>query len=177
MPDRLPLSRLLPLLLFVALGLFLALNLGRPQQATIPSAMIGKPAPALALAPYDGRGGLATADFAREGPVLVNFFASWCLPCRVEAPQLQALKEAGVPLFGIAHRDAPDDIRAFLARHGDPFARIGMDTDGQAAIAFGSAGLPETFLIDRQGIIRFQHQGEIRAEHVPELLREVAKWR
>jgi cytochrome c biogenesis protein CcmG/thiol:disulfide interchange protein DsbE len=171
------LARLLPLVALLALGVFLAVNLGRPQQATIRSAMVGKPVPAFALPGLGDRPGLATADLAGgQQPVLVNFFASWCLPCRVEAPQLKALAEAGLPIHGIALRDSPADIQAFLARHGDPFARIGRDEQGQAAIAFGSSGVPETFLVDRQGIIRLQHQGEIRPEHVAEILAEARKW-
>lgn len=172
------LRRLLPVFLVLALGLFLALNLGRPQQAVVRSAMVGKPVPDFALAGLDPDGpGLATADLAGGGPVLVNFFASWCLPCRVEAPQLKALNEAGVPIHGIALRDAPQDVAAFLARHGNPFTRIGMDREGKIAIAFGSSGVPETYLVDGQGIIRAQHIGEIREEHVAGILDEARKWR
>lgn len=172
------LGRLLPLLVLLALGVFLALNLGRPQQATIRSAMVGKPVPDFALAGLGSRPGLSTADLTDgTAPVLVNFFASWCLPCRVEAPQLKALAEAGITIHGIALRDAPADIRTFLARHGDPFTRIGRDDQGQVAIAFGSAGVPETFLVDRRGIIRLQHQGEIRPEHVAAILAEARRWR
>lgn len=140
--------------------------------------MVGKPAPDLALPGLDPAGpGLSSADLSAGQPVLVNFFASWCLPCRVEAPHLKALKDRGVIIHGIALRDQPADIRGFLSRHGNPFARIGLDTQGQAAIAFGSSGVPETFLIDGKGIIRKQHLGEIRAEHVPELLQEMDRWR
>ncbi|WP_448584892.1 DsbE family thiol:disulfide interchange protein [Thermaurantiacus sp.] len=172
-----PLLRLLPVALVLALGLFLALNLGRPQQATIRSAMVGKPVPAFALPGLGNGPGLAAGDLARGGPVLVNFFASWCLPCRVEAPQLRALREKGVEIEGIALRDTPEAIGAFLARHGNPFTRIGLDRDGKVAIAFGSSGVPETFLVDGRGIIRHQHLGEIRPEHVPELVREIERWR
>lgn len=172
------LRRLLPLVLLVALGIFFALNLGRPQQAVVRSAMVGKPVPTFALQGVAPDGpGLSSADLAGSGPVLVNFFASWCLPCRVEAPQLKALKEAGITLHGIALRDAPDDVMGFLARHGNPFTKIGMDRDGKLAIAFGSSGVPETYLVDGQGIIRAQHIGEIKAEDVPALLKEAARWR
>jgi cytochrome c biogenesis protein CcmG/thiol:disulfide interchange protein DsbE len=173
-----PWTRLLPVAVLILLGVFFALNLGRPQQTAVRSAMVGQPAPDLALpglAP--GAAGLSTADLKSGRPVLVNFFASWCLPCRVEAPHLQVLKDKGVIVHGIALRDSPENIRGFLARHGNPFARIGLDTQGQAAIAFGSSGVPETFLIDGKGIIRKQHLGEIRAEHVPDLLRELDQWR
>lgn len=170
-------ARLLPVLLVLALGIFLAFNLGRPQQAVVRSAMVGKPVPDFTLAGLGDAPGLATADLKGAGPVLVNFFASWCLPCRVEAPQLKALAEAGVRIDGIALRDQPGAVAEFLRKTGNPFTRIGLDRDGQLAIAFGSSGVPETFLVDGRGIIRYQHIGEIRPEQVPALLKEVEKWR
>ncbi|MCS6986484.1 MAG: DsbE family thiol:disulfide interchange protein [Sphingomonadaceae bacterium] len=169
-------SRILPLVLLAALATFLGLNLGRPQQATVRSAMVGKPAPAFALPGLAGEPGLRQADLATGRPVLVNLFASWCLPCRVEAPQLAALRRAGVVIHGIALRDRPEDVAAFLARHGNPFGRIGLDADGRVAVGFGSSGVPETFLIDGQGIIRAQHIGEIRPEDVPKILKELRRW-
>jgi cytochrome c biogenesis protein CcmG/thiol:disulfide interchange protein DsbE len=172
-----PWSRLLPVVAVLALGLFLALNLGRPQQATVKSAMVGKPVPAFALPGLAGAPGLEAGALAGGQPVLVNFFASWCLPCRVEAPQLKALKAKGVRIDGIALRDAPEDVTGFLARHGNPFTRVGLDREGKVAIAFGSSGVPETFLVDARGIIRHQHLGEIRPEHVPGLLKEIERWR
>jgi cytochrome c biogenesis protein CcmG/thiol:disulfide interchange protein DsbE len=172
-----PWKRLLPVIVLVAIGIFFALNLGRPQQTAVRSAMVGKPAPDLALPGLPAMPGLASADLRSGRPVLVNFFASWCVPCRVEAPHLKALKDKGVIIHGIALRDTPDDIAGFLARHGNPFTRIGLDTQGQAAIAFGSSGVPETFLIDGKGVIRKQHLGEIRAEHIPDILAEIEKWR
>jgi cytochrome c biogenesis protein CcmG/thiol:disulfide interchange protein DsbE len=168
---------LLPLLLFAALLALMAGNLGKPTQAVVTSKMIGKPVPAFAFEGLDGAPGLASGDLAGGGPVLVNIFASWCLPCAVEAPQLQALASKGAIVHGIAIRDTAENVRGFLAKHGNPFARIGMDTAGRVMLDLGASGVPETYVIDGRGIIRFQHVGEIRAEHVPMLLAELEKAR
>ena len=166
---------LLPLLLFGALVLLMAGNLGKPTDAVIRSHMVGKPVPAFALEGVGGTEGLSAADLATGKPVLVNVFASWCLPCAVEAPQLQLLKDKGATIHGIAVRDTPEKVAAFLARHGNPFTRIGDDKAGRMLIAFGASGVPETYVIDGRGVIRHQHLGEIRPEHVPELLAELEK--
>ncbi len=165
------LARLLPLIAFAAfLGLVLY-GLERPADRTVRSAMVGKPVPEFALpgvAP--GQPGLSAADLRTGRPVMVNIMASWCLPCRVEAPRLEALKAQGVTLHAIAVRDDARGLAGFFRAYGNPFARIGMDADGRTQIAFGSGGVPETFIIDGRGIIRHQHVGEIREEHVAELL-------
>jgi cytochrome c biogenesis protein CcmG/thiol:disulfide interchange protein DsbE len=168
---------LLPLLLFAGLVALMAGNLGKPQQAVIRSHMVGKPVPAFALEGIAGASGLQQADLKAGAPVLVNIFASWCLPCAVEAPQLQALRDKGVSLYGIALRDRPDDVAAFLARNGNPYGRIGSDPGGRMMLAFGASGVPESFVVDGKGIIRYQHLGEIRPEHVPILLAELEKAR
>jgi cytochrome c biogenesis protein CcmG/thiol:disulfide interchange protein DsbE len=117
--------------------------------------------------------GLSTADLRSGQPRLVNIFGSWCIPCRVESPQLMALKARGVPIDAIAVRDKPEDVARFLVQYGDPFSRIGDDPRSQVQFALGSAGVPETFVVDGTGVIRHQHIGEIRPEHVPEL---IAAW-
>jgi cytochrome c biogenesis protein CcmG/thiol:disulfide interchange protein DsbE len=139
--------------------------------------MIGKPLAPFALDPFAGAQPLTPADLAAGGPVLVNIFASWCLPCAVEAPQLQALKDRGATIHGIATRDSPEDVARFLAQHGNPFARIGLDPGGRMLIAFGASGVPETYVIDGRGVIRHQHLGEIRPEHVEGLLEALEKAR
>ena len=175
-PAKTRLIWLLPFLLFVGLLVLMAGNLGRSPTAVIRSQMIGKPVGAFDLAGMDGEKGLSSADLAGGGkPVLVNLFASWCLPCAVEAPQLEKLREAGVVLHGIAVRDTPEDMRGFLARHGNPFDRIADDKGGRMLLNFGASGVPETYVIDGKGVIRYQHLGEIRPEHVPILLRELEK--
>lgn len=166
---------LLPLAVFVGLMALMANNLGNPNEAVIRSHMIGKPVPAFALEGAAGSGGLSLADLQTGRPALVNLFASWCLPCAVEAPQLQKLKDRGALIHGIAVRDTPVDLRDFLGRHGNPYTRIGDDKGGRMLVAFGASGVPETYVVDGRGVVRYQHLGEIRPEHVPVLLRELEK--
>ena len=143
-----------------------------PQQRAIQSQMIGERAPQFALeAAVPTHPGLTSADLRGGGPRLVNVFASWCVPCMAEAPQMMQLAEAGVPIDAIAIRDRPEDIAQFLARWGDPYRRIGADVDSRVQLAFGSSGVPETFVVDSQGVIRLQHIGDIRPEDVPQILR------
>ncbi|MDF2383348.1 DsbE family thiol:disulfide interchange protein [Nostoc ellipsosporum NOK] len=163
-----------PLALFALIFGLVAAGLIKPADRTIRSAMIGKPLPELAMKPLlPGRPGIATADFATGKPRLLNVFASWCIPCIAEAPQLLKLKQAGVEIDAIAIRDTPEAVRAFLARNGDPYARIGDDPTGKAQIALGSSGVPETFLINGRGEIVDQHVGDIRADDIPAILRKL----
>jgi cytochrome c biogenesis protein CcmG/thiol:disulfide interchange protein DsbE len=175
-PRRSPgLARLLPLILFAGFLALVLYGLQRPADRAIRSAMVGKPAPEFALPGLGGAPGLASADLRTGKPVMVNVMASWCLPCRVEAPRLERLKEQGVVIHAIAVRDDARGLGGFFRAYGNPFARIGMDADGRAQIAFGSAGVPETFIVDGRGVIRHQHVGEIREEHVAGLLAQYRK--
>ncbi|HEX2763779.1 MAG TPA: DsbE family thiol:disulfide interchange protein [Allosphingosinicella sp.] len=165
------------LLLWLPLGLFLAFvvtvasGLRRPADTSIPSQMIGKRMPDFVLAPaLPGRPGLRLADLKTGRPRLVNVFASWCVPCKAEAPQLMALKRRGVPIDGIAIRDRSEDVAAFLAEWGDPFERIGADPGSRVQFALGSSGVPETFVVDGKGVVRLQHIGDIRPENVAGIL-------
>jgi cytochrome c biogenesis protein CcmG/thiol:disulfide interchange protein DsbE len=161
----------LPLGLFAAFLAVLAFRLGGDRDTQIRSRMIGKPMPEFALQPaVPGHPPLAAADLRTGQPRLVNIFGSWCIPCRVEAPQLMALKQRGIPIDAIAVRDRPQDVARFLAQHGDPFDRIGDDPRSQVQFALGSSGVPETFVVDGSGVIRHQHIGEIRAEDVPAIV-------
>jgi cytochrome c biogenesis protein CcmG, thiol:disulfide interchange protein DsbE len=146
---------ILPVFAFVALSWVLYLSLRPAPLATMRSALIGRPAPALTL-PGLGGPGIAPADLATPGKVtLVNVFASWCIPCREEAPQLAQLARArGVRLIGIAYKDRPEAASAFLAQYGNPFERVALDADGRAGIEWGISGVPETFVLDRHGIVR-----------------------
>jgi len=165
------LLRWLPLALFVGLGLVAVVGLSRPAERTIHSAMVGKPLPAFALAPIvRGKPGVASARFADGRPRLLNVFASWCVPCAVEAPQLARLKAAGVQIEGIAVRDTGPALADFLARNGDPFAAIGSDPESAVQLALGSSGVPESFVIDGRGRIALQHIGPIGEDDIPEIL-------
>ncbi|MFM9853911.1 MAG: DsbE family thiol:disulfide interchange protein [Sphingomonadaceae bacterium] len=160
-----------PLGLFVLFFLVVASGLLKPGSATITSKMIGKPLPQFSLpAAHDGQPGLGSASFKQGQPRLLNIFASWCIPCIAEAPVLLQMKEAGVPIDAIAIRDRPQDVARFLARNGNPYDRIGSDTESSVQLALGSSGVPETFVIDGRGIIRHQHIGDIRPEDVPEIM-------
>jgi cytochrome c biogenesis protein CcmG/thiol:disulfide interchange protein DsbE len=161
--------------LFVAVVLF---GLARTDRDVIRSAMVGKPLPEFDLPGLDPENpGLATADLRQGTVTLVNLFASWCLPCQAEAPQLEALERRGVVIHAIAVRDQPQAVTGFLQRYGDPFRRIGLDPQGRLQIDLGSSGVPETFVVDGSGIIRHQHIGVIRPEDVPRLLEAVAEAR
>ena len=164
----------LPALLFAGFVAVLGYNLRNPADRAVHSALIGKPLPQFALAPaIAGQPGLARADLADGKVRLLNIFASWCVPCAVEAPQLAELRRQGVDVVGVAIRDKPDELNAFLARHGNPFSRIGADNLSAIQFALGSSGVPESFVIDGQGVIRYQHIGEIRPEQVPLILEQV----
>ena len=163
-----------PVLAFVALVALLAGGLYRPADRAVPSAMIGRPLPEFSLAAIvPGRAGLAKADFARGNPRLLNVFASWCAPCIAEAPVLMQLKQAGVPIDGVAVRDAGPALAAFLANHGDPFDRIGSDRESQLQFALGSSGVPESFVIVGRGTIVHQHIGPIKPADIPAIIAAV----
>ena len=159
------------------LGLF-ALQLSRPKHDEVESAMIGQPVPQFALpAAVPERPGLANTDLADGKPHLLNVFASWCVPCAAEAPQLAELERQGAPIVAVAVRDRSEDLEAFFQRYGNPFSRIGKDDRSQVQFLIGSSGVPETFVVDGKGVIRHQHIGEIRAEDVPDLLRRLQEAR
>jgi cytochrome c biogenesis protein CcmG, thiol:disulfide interchange protein DsbE len=166
------------LLVALAGGAFVlfAYQLSQPKDEFVQSAMIGKPIPAFDLPPsVADRPGLSSAHLADGQAKLLNVFASWCVPCIAEAPHLERLERSGANIVGIAIRDRPQDTAAFLAAYGNPFSRIGRDDISQVQLSLGSSGVPETFVVDGRGIIRYQHIGDIRGEHVPELLAELRK--
>jgi len=161
----------LPFLGFILLFAVVTFGLKAPADRTVKSAMVGKPLPEFALPGIvPGKPGLSSRDFAPGKPRLLNVFASWCLPCIAEAPQLMALKQAGVEIDAVAVRDTAPALQEFLARNGDPYARIGDDKVSSVQLSIGSSGVPETFLIDAQGKIIEQHIGDIRADEVPDIL-------
>jgi cytochrome c biogenesis protein CcmG/thiol:disulfide interchange protein DsbE len=161
-----------PLAVFLAVVALAAWRLTGTSEAVVKSALVGKPLPEFMLpAMVEGKPGLNRADLATGKPRLLNVFASWCVPCIAEAPQLMKLKAAGVEIDAVAIKDTPGAVKAFLSRHGDPYARIGNDYDRIVQIGIGSSGVPETFVIDGQGRVAAQHIGDIRAEDVPKLLK------
>ncbi len=166
----------LPFALFAAFLGVVASGLLNPDDRLHPSRMIGKPLPTFDLpAAASDRPGLASGDIATGAPRIVNIFASWCIPCAAEAPQLEALARSGVAIDGIAIRDARADVDGFLARWGNPYQRIGLDARSAVQIAMGSSGVPESFIVDGRGIIRYQHIGDIRPEDIPMIRQKLAE--
>jgi cytochrome c biogenesis protein CcmG/thiol:disulfide interchange protein DsbE len=170
--------RFLPIVLLALVIAGLVWRLTNPADTAIKSKLAGQPVPAFALpAAMPGKPGLASTDLATGKPRLVNLFASWCVPCRAEAPVLGELKRRGVAIDGIAIRDRPEAVAAFLGQYGDPYERIGADAESRLQIALGSAGVPETFVVDGKGVIRLQHIGPIEPQEVPQILAELEKAR
>ena len=157
----------LPLIVFVGLLAVVASGLFRPADRTIRSAMVGQQ-----VARFDlpgivpGKAGLSSTDLADGEPRLVNVFASWCAPCVAEAPVLLTMKQAGVRIVGVAVRDTGLELQRFLDRNGDAYERIGDDRDSRVQLSLGSAGVPESFVIDGRGRVVLQHVGEIKPADV-----------
>lgn len=153
-----------PVVALAVLAGLLWLGLGRDPEA-LPSTLIDRPLPTFELAPVRAGEdhGLATADFTGR-PMLLNVFASWCVGCRVEHPFLMELAERGVVIQGLDWKDPPGAGAAWLAEHGDPYARVGDDPDGRTGIDLGVSGAPETFIVDARGRVRHRHVGPITPE-------------
>lgn len=152
---------LAPLAVFVALGVFFAIGLTLDPRE-VPSVLIGKPVPQFALPPVQGRSlGLSSQDLKGEVS-LVNVFASWCVACREEHPLLLQISRRGiVPIHGLNYKDARADAARWLDQMGDPYRRTGADLDGRVAIDWGVYGVPETFVVDTAGTIRYKRIGPI----------------
>jgi cytochrome c biogenesis protein CcmG, thiol:disulfide interchange protein DsbE len=168
---------LLPLIIFLALAGLFFYRLGTGDPSRIPSALIGQPAPATDLPPLPGLErdgnpipGLNNATF--QGAVtLVNVWASWCVPCHDEVPFLEKLsKDKRIQLVGINYKDAPDNARRFLNRYGNPFVATGRDDAGRTSIDWGVYGVPETFLVGRDGRIAYKLVGPITADNLAQVL-------
>jgi cytochrome c biogenesis protein CcmG/thiol:disulfide interchange protein DsbE len=161
-----------PLAIFAVLAAIFAFALRSGDPSKLPSALIGKHVPAIELAPVEGLtdaghpvGGFAGADLAKGQVSVVNFWASWCLPCVQEHPLLVALKErTGVRVYGVNYKDQPAAARRFLGRYGNPFVAVGVDGNGRAAIEWGVYGMPETFVVNGRGEIVYKHVGPITPE-------------
>jgi cytochrome c biogenesis protein CcmG/thiol:disulfide interchange protein DsbE len=182
-PDANPNMRrlvvLLPLALFLALAALFFYRLGSGDPSRIPSALIGRPAPDTNLAPLPGLNardgtplpGLSAADF-KGAVTLVNVWASWCVPCHDEAPLLDALSaDKRIRIVGINYKDQPDNARRFLGRYGNPFVAAGTDGNGRASMEWGVYGVPETFIVGRDGNIAYKLVGPITEANLDRVLK------
>ncbi len=161
----------LPLVGFVLLLAIFAKGLITPGERTVASGMVGKAIPEFNLpGALDSAAGLSTAHFADGKPRLLNIFASWCVPCVQEVPVLSSMKARGIEIDGIAIHDRTEDLQTFFRTNGNPYRLIGLDQNSRAQISFGSAGVPETFVVDGKGVIRHQHIGVVTPDDVPILL-------
>ncbi|SDH40021.1 DsbE family thiol:disulfide interchange protein [Roseospirillum parvum] len=154
---------LLPVGVFLVLAGIFALQLADPPGQVLPSELIDRPVPEFALEPLPGRGRPLTSEHLKGEVSLVNIFGSWCVACVQEHPFLVDIKNTGdVPIHGIDWNERnPEDGMKWLQRFGDPYDRAGLDPDSEVAIAFGVTGAPETFVVDRNGVIRYKHSGPI----------------
>jgi cytochrome c biogenesis protein CcmG/thiol:disulfide interchange protein DsbE len=168
----------LPLVAFAALAAIFWFRLGSGDPSRIPSALIGHPAPATALPALDGLvnngaqvPGLDPTVFKGKVSV-VNVWASWCVPCHDEAPLLTELgKDRRLQIVGINYKDTPDNARRFLGRYGNPFGVVGVDANGRAAIEWGVYGVPETFIVGREGTIVYKMVGPVTVDNIDTVLR------
>ena len=166
-----------PLIAFVALAALLLARLFAGDASRIPSALIGRAAPALNLPGLDGAPGLSDADLRQGRVTLVNVFASWCQPCRAEHAFLMALaddpvlKAKNVALIGVAQKDAPENVKRFLGTLGDPYAKVGLDRDGRAGVDWGVYGAPETFIVKGDGVVAFRLIGPIDADKLERVVK------
>jgi cytochrome c biogenesis protein CcmG/thiol:disulfide interchange protein DsbE len=157
---------LLPIVIVAVLVALFWIGLDpKRDKSALPSALVGKPAPAFDLPGLaEGAPRLTLGSFKGQ-LIAINFFASWCLPCRAEHPLLKQISaEFGVPVIGVAWKDKPDASRAFLAELGDPYEATGTDQSGRTGIDFGITGIPETFLVDGNGIVRYRFAGPLSPE-------------
>ena len=137
----------------------------------VPSMLIGKPLPGFSLPGQQPGAGFSSADVLAGGRlVLINFFASWCVPCVQEAPVLMALRRQGMPIWGIAYKDKAAATTAFLAENGNPYLRVARDEPGRVAIDFGVYGVPESYLVDKAGIVRWRWAGGLSEDVVQQSL-------
>ncbi len=161
---------LVPLAIFLGLAGFLGYGLTL-NPSVVPSPLVDKPAPDFRLATLDSPGQTFGVDDLHGQVWLLNVWASWCVSCRAEHPYLIELaRAAGVPVVGLNYKDEPDAARRYLRDHGDPYAAIAVDRDGRVGIEYGVYGTPETFLIDRDGVIRYKHVGPIHGDIVRNVL-------
>jgi len=161
-----------PPLIFLALAALFAFGLKRENPNDLPSMMIGREAPKLTVGPLGGLPELTAADLKADGIKLVNFWASWCGPCRAEHPTLQALSDAGVVIHGINYKDQLSNALSFLDELGNPFVKLAKD-EGRTGLDWGMYGVPETFIIDGDGKVLFRHAGPITKRVLEETIQPI----
>lgn len=154
----------LPPLIFFGLAALFYVGMLREDPDALPSAVAGKPAPDVAVTALGDKAVFEPVMLGAPGVKLVNFWASWCAPCRAEHAQLQTLADEGVAIHGVNYKDTPDKALAFLAELGDPFASIGADTTGRMGLDWGLYGVPETFVIDADGRVVLRFAGPITVD-------------
>lgn len=178
-PKRRSLVFYLPLIVFAGLVVLFLFRFKAGDPSTLPSALIGKPVPTFSLPALEGsdQPGFAAADFQNGKVALVNVFASWCAPCHQEHPLLMELaKDSRFQIYGINQKDKPENARRFLGKLGNPYARVGADTEGRASIEWGVYGVPETFVVSGKGQILYRHVGPITPESLKtKLMPEIEK--
>lgn len=152
---------LAPLVIFAGFAGLALVGLGRENPDDLPSALTGKPAPAVALTALGNGDPFGNSDLRNGEVSLVNFWASWCGPCRVEHPHLQQLSDEGVTIYGVNYKDKPDNALGFLEELGNPYAAKGADVKGRMALDWGLYGVPETYVVDGQGQIVLRFAGPI----------------
>ncbi len=155
---------LIPPLVFAGLAGVFLWGMGRENPTALPSTLVGSQAPVLALGPMAEAPLLAPPMLADGRVKLVNFWASWCAPCRVEHPHLQALAAEGVPIYGVNYKDKPAQAAAFLAELGSPYSALGADQTGRMALEWGVYGVPETFVVDGAGKVLLRYAGPVTRE-------------
>ena len=168
---KIPPLMLVPPLLFGALAVTMLIGLMRENPDELPSALEGKSAPSVAVTVLGDKPLFDDATLRQDGVKLVNFWASWCAPCRVEHPNLQALAAEGIPIYGINYKDKPANALKFLDELGDPYLATGADSDGRIALDWGVYGVPETYVIDGNGVVILRHAGPITQRVIESTIR------
>ena len=152
---------MLPVVMFLGLAVMFWVGMGRSDPNAVPSAYLGKPAPAMTEATLPGIPGITDADLRRGDVVLVNFWASWCPPCRAEHPTLKALSDEGIRVVGVNMMDDPENALAFLAEAGNPFSGVAFDPKGRTRLEWGVTAPPETFILLGDGTVAYKFIGPL----------------
>jgi cytochrome c biogenesis protein CcmG/thiol:disulfide interchange protein DsbE len=165
------LTALIPAALFLLIAGFFVVAVFQGDPSRVPSPLVGREVPQFSLPAIEGvdRPGISTSDFAQGEPVIVNVWASWCVPCRDEHAVLSDLRQmSGVPIYGLNYKDTKDGARQFLAELGNPFTRVGWDEKGRVGIDWGVYGVPETYIVDGRGLIIYKYVGPLTPQIVAE---------